>query len=78
MYWDQKLERLFIGVHIKSNSIAGTDIAKAVTVGRLDSGVLNLQAIAPDSAITGGATDEIVVVQGEDKSLKPTHLGVMH
>jgi len=78
MYWDQKLERLFIGVHIKSNSIAGTDIAKAVTVGRLDSGVLNLQAIAPDSAITGGATDEIVVAQGEDISLKPTHLGVMH
>jgi hypothetical protein len=77
LHWDQDLERLFIGLHIQSNNLA-TDIAKAVVVGRLDSGVLNFQAIAPDSAITGGSTDEIVVGQGRDITFSPNHLRVMH
>lgn len=78
MYWDDDLERLFIGVGIESNSTSATDIAKAVTVGRLDSGVLNFQAIAPDAAITGGTTDEIVVAEGLSISLTPSQLRVMH
>lgn len=77
LHWDDELERLFVGVHIESNSTAGTDIAKAVTVARLDSS-LDFQAIAPDSAITGGATDEIIVGQGESISFTPTHLRVLH
>ncbi len=77
LHWDQDLERLFIGLHIQSNILA-TDIAKAVVVGRLDSGVLNFQAIAPDSAISGGGIDEIVVGLGRDITFSPNHLRVMH
>lgn len=77
LHWDDELERLFVGVHIESNSTAGTDIAKAVTVAQLDCS-LNFQAIAPDSAITSGATDEIVVGQRESIAFTPTHLRVLH
>jgi hypothetical protein len=77
LHWDDDLERLFVGVHIESNSTAGTDIAKAVTVARLDCS-LQFQAIAPDGAITGGAVDEIVVGQGESIGFTPTHLRVLH
>ncbi len=77
MHWDPELERLFVGVHIQSAG-SGTDIAKGVTVGRLDSGVLNFQAIAPDGAISGGGTDEIIVAEGADIFVKPNFLRVMH
>lgn len=77
MYWDDSMERLFIGLEIASNS-TGTDIAKAVVVGRLDNGILNLQAITPDSAISGGGTDEIIVAEGADIALSPKHIRVLH
>lgn len=77
MYWDDSMERLFIGLEIASNGTA-TDIAKSVVVGRLSSGILNLQAITPDSAISGGGTDEIIVAEGADIPLSPKHLRVMH
>lgn len=77
MHWDPELERLFVGVHIQSGGSA-TDIAKGVTVGRLDSGVLNFQAIAPDGALSGPGTDEIIVAEGIDIRIEPNFLRVMH
>ncbi len=77
LHWDDTLDRLFIGVQIQSNATA-TDIAKAVVVARVDNGALTLQEITPDSAITGGGTDEIIVTLGAGIDLKPNHLRVMH
>ncbi len=76
LFWDEPLQRLFIGVNIQSGT-NGTDLAKAVVVARLDSGVLNLQAIVPDAAISAGL-DEIVVTEGADIPVTPHHLRVMH
>ena len=77
MFWDDSMERLFVGVNIASNA-TGTDIAKAVIVGRLSSGVLNLAAITPDGAISGGGTDEIIVAEGANIDLTPRNIRVMH
>jgi hypothetical protein len=77
MYWDPVLARLFIGLNISSNGMA-TDIAKAVVVGRLSSGILNLAAITPDAAISGGGVDEIIVAEGADIPLTPHFVRVMH
>ncbi len=77
LYWDDTLERLFIGVQIQSNSTA-TDIAKSVVTGRLASGALTLQEITPDAAISGGGVDEIVVALGSLIELTPRHLRVLH
>ncbi len=77
MHWDKEMERLFIGLNISTNTGA-SDIAKAVVVGRLSSGILNLQAIAPDGAISGGGVDEIVVATGANITINPHHIGVMH
>ncbi len=77
LYWDPVMERLFIGLPIASNAL-GTDIAKAVVIGRLSSGILNLAASAPDAAISGGGVDEIVVAEGADIELSPRIIRVMH
>lgn len=77
MFWDPLMERLFIGLSISSNGLA-TDIAKSVVVGRLSSGILNIAAITPDSAISGGGVDEIIVVEGANVPVGPHHIGVMH
>lgn len=77
LYWDQDMERLFIGLTIASNTLA-TDIAKSVVVGRLSSGILNLAAITPDAAISGGGVDEIIVAEGANIRLSPRIIRVMH
>lgn len=77
MYWDPEMERLFVGLSIASNGL-GTDIAKSVAVGRLDSGVLNFAAITPDGAISGGGVDEIIVAEGANIGLSPRIIRVMH
>ncbi len=77
LYWDLPMERLFIGLAIASNNLP-TDIAKAVVVGRLSSGILNLVAITPDSAISGGGVDEIIVAEGSNIELSPRFVRVMH
>ena len=77
MHWDQDLERLFIGLPVKSGNMS-SDIAKGVVVARLVSGALTFQAIAPDSALSSFPTDEIIVGKGADISISPNHLSVMH
>ncbi len=77
MYWDDVLQRLFISLQITSGTNP-TDIAKGVTVARLVSDVVTFEAIAPDSAISGGSVDEIVVAMGSDVPLSPRNMGVMH
>ena len=77
LYWDDTLARLFIGLQVQSNGTA-TDIAKSVVAGRLASGALTLQEITPDSAISGGGVDEIVVALGSLIELTPRHLRVLH
>lgn len=77
LFWDEPLQRLFIGLHIQTGA-AITDIGKAVVVARLDNGALTLQEITPDAAITGAGTDEIIVAQDSTVDLKPNHLRVMH
>ena len=77
LHWDETLDRLFIGVHIQTNTTV-TDIAKSVVVGRLASGALTLQEITPDAAITGAGTDEIIVTSGASIDLNPNNLRVLH
>lgn len=77
LYWDDPMQRLFIGLSIESGA-NGTDIAKSVVVGNVTNGALNLHAITPDSAISGGGVDEIIVAQGSSISFQPTLLRVLH
>lgn len=77
LYWDNVLQRLFIGVNIQTN-VNATDIGKSVVVAQLASGALTLQEITPDAALSGGGTDEIIVALGADTKLTPNHLGVLH
>jgi len=80
-YYDDRFERLYIGVRITTGAAAG-DIGKSVVVGRVDeANALVLEAIAPDSAIDE-ATDLIVVAAHDPTqpapNLRANHLGVMH
>jgi len=77
LYWDDVLDRLFIGVPIQTN-VNATDIGKSVVNGRLENGALVLQEITPDAAISGGGIDEIIVAEGADTKLTPSHLRVLH
>ena len=77
LFWDETFQRLFIGVNISSGAIA-MDIAKAVVVARLDSGILNLQEIVEDAAISGGGTDEIIVAEGANIPVTPHHIRILH
>ena len=79
--WDDPLERFFLGFRLTTTA-GDNNVAKSVVVGRVDCTLgnrLQLQAIAPDSAITpGGAVDEIIVARNENTSLTVKHLRVLH
>lgn len=78
MYYDAPLGRVYLGAELESGPSIN-DIAKAVVAGRLSSSnALILDAIAPDSAITPAANDEIVVTKGSSLSVTVQSLRVMH
>src|SRR5579872_1073171 len=74
--WDDPLQRLFIGMAIESPAGAG-NVAKSIVVGYLSAGALNLQAITPTTAITGGI-GEIAVNQTTASNFNIENLAVMH
>ncbi len=74
-YWDEKFERLYIGVRILTNNIG-----RSVVVGRIDSTSNNklvLEAIVAESAIFA-ASDEIIVAAGAATNLTTKHVRVLH
>jgi hypothetical protein len=75
IYWDEPMQRLFVGFNITSGSDAG-DYAKAIVVGSINSGILSFQTITPDSAIV--AATNIGVATGADEQVSIQHLRVMH
>ena len=79
MYWDNKLERLYTGVRIRTGN-GMNDKGKSVVVGYSNStenNRLSLLAIAPDSAINAAA-DEIIVAEGMNINLVTKHIRVLH
>lgn len=83
MYWDPRLERLYIGLTVTSGANPG-DIARSVVVARVNSmGVLTYSNIAPDTAITATTSatqSEIVAGNTTDVafSLFIEKINVMH
>lgn len=63
LYWDNGLQRLYIGISVTTSNTAPGDGAKAVVVGQVNSsGVLTFFSILPNSALINGETDKIVAV----------------
>ncbi len=78
LFWDDIFNRLYIGVSIRTGGAAPTDIAKSIVAGRLAGNALVFDPIVADSAITTGATDEIVVAAGVETDLFVRHIRTMH
>lgn len=77
LYHDAQLERLYIGTRIESGPNV-TDIAKSIVIGSVTGNTLTLAPIAPNSAISGGAVNELVVAQGSSVDLRAKKIGIMH
>ena len=81
MYWDDQLQRLYIGLELTTSGITDNG-AKAVVVGQVQNcGALELHNIAPDAAFTAGETGNIVGTINEDdeqQSIWIHHIRTMH
>jgi hypothetical protein len=75
MYYDIPFERLYIGVSFVTPDGSASN---SIAIGTLN-GSLSINAIVDRTAITGGATNEVVVIDGVvDGGLQVNHLAVMH
>lgn len=72
MYWDNVFARLYVGVRVETDTSL---IAKAVTVGRIGTGLV-LENIVANAAVTPGADDEIVVTGTGPVAIK--YIRTMH
>jgi len=86
LYWDNRLERLYIGINrLGSSSSSADQGAKSVIVGRMEPFpntedlYLAFSSIAVDNAFTTSADNEIVGIKGLEESLIGVHnIRVMH
>lgn len=81
LFWDDPLQRLYVGLSVVSGSNVG-DGAKSVVVGRESNGVLQFANIAPDSTFTAGDNHFIVGVVNADlgstQTVSASTVRVMH
>jgi hypothetical protein len=79
LYWDNALQILYMGTALETGATAN-DGAISVVVGSNQNGALNLLNIAPNTAFTAGATNNIVgvITTGVAESLSANQLRVMH
>jgi hypothetical protein len=79
MYYDEVLNRFYIGVLI-STGTAATDIGKTIVVAQTnptEGNQIELNPIVSDSAIDPAA-NQIIAAQGANVNLRAFHIGVMH
>lgn len=77
--WDEQLQRVYFGFRITTDANAG-EVGKAVTLGFSNSlnNAFNLLPVAPDSAISAAATNELVVTKQSNQPITINKIGVMH
>lgn len=79
-YWDPLLQRLYLGFNIQTGANPAA-IGKSVIVAYPDpdaDNAITFSPIAADTAITGGAVDEIVVGRGTPITFRTRNLNVLH
>lgn len=79
MYFDEILNRFYIGVRIRTGA-AATDIGKSVVVASVDEddgNRIELFPIVADSAIDS-TENETIVAEGANKNLRALHIRAMH
>ncbi|TET06344.1 hypothetical protein E3J79_02310 [Candidatus Dependentiae bacterium] len=81
LFWDDPLQRLYIGLHLTTTATADAG-AKAVVVAYVnDNGVLTLSDVAPDDTFDKNVNTNIVgaITNGtQQKSITIKHIRVMH
>ncbi len=79
LYWDDPLQRLYIGLELTTGGAAG-DAAKSIVVARVDDGLLEYAPIVPDGALVAGDATRIVAAEqnATPLSVDASLIGVMH
>lgn len=77
LHWDNTLQRLFIGISVTTANTANAG-ARAIAVGRIVNGHLQLTAIGPDTLFTSDTNDLLIGVRGADQQATIFDITTLH